>query len=160
MRKMLTTLTAALMMGSLSAQPQQNMQNVLSEYFNVKNGLVRGDAEYASATSAKLILAVTEWGQPEAQKAGFADVKEELLKQASIMANTGDIEKQRVALAEFSVKLWPIVKSSEPLGQTLYYDYCPMKRAFWVSEEATIKNPFYGNQMLSCGKVEEKTNDK
>jgi hypothetical protein len=33
--------------------------------------------------------------------------------------------------------------------------YCPMKKANWLSSSATIKNPYYGNSMLTCGKVVE-----
>ena len=31
-----------------------------------------------------------------------------------------------------------------------------MKKAYWVSQESEIKNPYYGSSMLSCGKVIEK----
>jgi hypothetical protein len=39
--------------------------------------------------------------------------------------------------------------SAEPV----YEDYCPMKRSFWLSGGQDIKNPYFGNTMLTCGKV-------
>jgi hypothetical protein len=39
--------------------------------------------------------------------------------------------------------------------QPVYQDYCPMKKAYWLSSEAAIKNPYYGSQMLSCGKIND-----
>jgi len=28
-----------------------------------------------------------------------------------------------------------------------------MKKTYWLSNEAAIKNPYYGNAMLNCGNV-------
>jgi len=33
-----------------------------------------------------------------------------------------------------------------------------MKKAVWLSNEKAIKNPYYGSQMLTCGKVVETIN--
>jgi len=30
-----------------------------------------------------------------------------------------------------------------------------MKKATWLSSNKTIKNPYYGNAMLTCGQVTE-----
>jgi len=37
----------------------------------------------------------------------------------------------------------------------LYQQYCPMKKSYWLSKDAAIKNPYYGKQMLTCGKVSD-----
>jgi len=43
--------------------------------------------------------------------------------------------------------------------QPVYYQHCPManggKGANWLSKENAVKNPYYGSQMLSCGKTVE-----
>lgn len=40
-----------------------------------------------------------------------------------------------------------------------YYQFCPManggKGANWLSKENEVKNPYYGSEMLTCGKVVE-----
>lgn len=42
---------------------------------------------------------------------------------------------------------------------TIYYQFCPMandgKGANWLSKENVIKNPYYGSEMLHCGKTVE-----
>ena len=42
---------------------------------------------------------------------------------------------------------------------TLYVQKCPMansnKGAIWISTEKEIKNPYYGDAMLTCGSVIE-----
>jgi hypothetical protein len=30
-----------------------------------------------------------------------------------------------------------------------------MKKSYWLSADEAIKNPYYGNMMLTCGKVSE-----
>ena len=41
----------------------------------------------------------------------------------------------------------------------VYYQFCPManggKGANWLSKENAVKNPYYGAQMMTCGKVVE-----
>ncbi len=42
---------------------------------------------------------------------------------------------------------------------TVYYQDCPMvngdKGAFWLSTFREIKNPYFGEAMLSCGETRE-----
>ena len=41
----------------------------------------------------------------------------------------------------------------------MYKQFCPMafegKGGYWVSTSEDIKNPYYGDKMLTCGKVVE-----
>ena len=41
----------------------------------------------------------------------------------------------------------------------LYRQYCPMafdnKGAHWLSETEAIRNPYFGEKMLSCGQTKE-----
>ncbi|RYF87461.1 MAG: DUF3347 domain-containing protein, partial [Chitinophagaceae bacterium] len=40
-------------------------------------------------------------------------------------------------------------------SQPIYLQYCPMKKASWLSSEKQIRNPYYGSSMLTCGEVTE-----
>ena len=64
-----------------------------------------------------------------------------------------------VVLNENIVALAMNIKS--PL-ETLYVQKCPMansyKGAIWLSTEKEIKNPYYGDEMLSCGSVIDSIN--
>jgi hypothetical protein len=51
--------------------------------------------------------------------------------------------------------MFELVKGLKLNTNTLYEQYCPMKKATWLSESAAIKNPYYGSQMLTCGKTTE-----
>jgi len=51
--------------------------------------------------------------------------------------------------------MYALAKAVKLTADPVYYTYCPMKKAYWLSSEPTIKNPYFGNAMLTCGKVEE-----
>lgn len=148
MKAILTLLMAALFVGSLSAQSPEGTQ-LADSYLAVKNALVDGDASRAATASGPLSTAITGLAADDKTKA-------ELLKQVSAISKSADLEKQRQALAQLSVQLWPILKTQAG-ATTLYYAYCPMKKAYWISDQPEIRNPFFGKQMLSCGKVESTT---
>jgi hypothetical protein len=52
--------------------------------------------------------------------------------------------------------MWKIVKNNSEIRESVYYQYCPMKKMYWLSKEETIKNPYYGSKMLTCGNVSDK----
>ncbi len=72
---------------------------------------------------------------------------------------TGDIEKQRLAYADFNDALYSAIKMFGISGETIYYQFCPMARngegAYWLSDIEEIKNPYYGDAMLTCGENKE-----
>ena len=41
---------------------------------------------------------------------------------------------------------------------TIYKQYCPMafnnEGAYWLSESKDIMNPYFGDRMLKCGRVD------
>ncbi|WP_317044539.1 hypothetical protein [Maribacter sp. 4G9] len=51
----------------------------------------------------------------------------------------------------------PIMMNIGKMDDPVYIQKCPMannnKGAFWLSMEKEIKNPYYGDQMLTCGSI-------
>ncbi len=70
-----------------------------------------------------------------------------------------DIEQQRLAYADFNDALYGAIKMFGIVGETIYYQFCPMARkgegAYWLSAIKEIKNPYYGDAMLGCGETKE-----
>ena len=70
-----------------------------------------------------------------------------------------DIEKQREAFSRFNLTFYKSLKTFGLDGKTAYYQYCPMafgdKGAYWLSDIREIRNPYFGDQMLSCGETRE-----
>jgi Cu(I)/Ag(I) efflux system membrane fusion protein len=59
----------------------------------------------------------------------------------------------------FSDVFYKTLKSFGLMGKTVFYQFCPMmndgKGAYWLSETKDIRNPYYGEAMLTCGETKE-----
>lgn len=144
MKKIFFAIIAMLAGSSLFAQ---QIDKLAGEYNTVKNALVSGDSKTAGDASALFLQSIKEEND-------FA-LRNDLLKAVDELAKAATLDKQRAVFNEVSTTFWKTVKAAGKTGSTLYYQYCPMKKAYWVSREKEIKNPYYGSSMLTCGKVVE-----
>ncbi len=125
----------------------QHADNLLTNYVNIKNALVNGESKQVTQHSQTLLQLIrSEDHFPQQAK---------LVKATEKLAKAESLEKQRALFNEVSVLIWEVVKKSGQLSQPVYYQYCPMKKAYWLSHEKDIKNPYYGSSMLTCGRVVE-----
>jgi copper chaperone CopZ len=135
--------------------------SVFENYFLVKDALVTSNGTSAS-TSAQLLvkaLALIDMNKlSEAEHLVWMKIAKDLKEDAMHISGTKDIEHQRDHFGSLSDNMYALMKVSEN-NSTVYYQHCPMandgKGANWLSLESTIKNPFYGAKMLSCGKTVE-----
>ncbi len=76
----------------------------------------------------------------------------------SAVANTFEIKKQREHFIHFSAHLINSIKTFD-ITQKVYVDFCPMANnntgAYWLSKEKEIRNPYFGQDMLTCGIVSQ-----
>ncbi len=126
----------------------QNSESILNQYLKVKEALIKTDnkASNEHALSLQKTIETTD---------SFGE-KESLSKAVQKMIKATDIEKQRIAFADVSVIMWKMVKNNSEIKDAIYYQYCPMKKMYWLSKEDAIKNPYYGSKMLTCGNVSDK----
>lgn len=137
---------------------QTSLSQILPLYYDVKNALVNGDAATASARADAFVKVLNSADMNALQGKemdAFMIAQKKLAVKAASLAATKDIGKQREAFATLSADLTTLAKGVKLSAQPVYLATCPMKKAVWLSNEATIKNPYYGKQMLSCGKVTE-----
>ncbi len=70
------------------------------------------------------------------------------------LAGTDDLEEQRRQFSFFSQALINTLTAFEADGE-LYVQRCPMafnnEGANWISEQSAIRNPYFGDAMLTCG---------
>lgn len=145
-------LLAALSWGSLSAQT--SLEQAFANYIGLKNALVDGNVAQA-ATRASAMHETLQNMEPKGQKEQIETITDGL----KVISSQKQIEQQRAELGKLSDALWGLIEDSSEFGKPAYYNYCPMKKTHWISESAAIRNPFYGKQMLTCGKVEKEIND-
>ena len=130
-----------------TATPQSS--ELLASYYNIKDALVNSDADKAAVSAEKFVKNINSI------KAIPTSDKETLLNDAGKIAATKDLKKQREYFSAFSDNMFALAKSVKLNSEPVYLQYCPMKKASWLSSAKDIKNPYYGSAMLTCGKVTE-----
>lgn len=124
-------------------------EDLLAHYYAVKDALIAGKADLAAKHAAEFVKA-------SADVKNLSDASRVILvKDASAIAGTKELKKQRELFAEFSENMAALAKVTKLTDAVIYKAYCPMKKAAWLSKEPVIKNPYYGSAMLACGKVVE-----
>ncbi len=135
---------------------------VFDTYFAINDALVKTNATTATAKAAELLNALKalkiETLKTEEQTA-VAKVMPSIMEAAKGISETKDIIEQREKFKALSKNMHEIINFYSS-NETLYYQYCPMQDANWLSRDKTIKNPYYGSQMLSCSSTVETIDNK
>lgn len=143
---------------SFSNAFSSDFNGVLSSYLNMKDAFVASDAgqvsNLAKATSKKL-KTISTGGLGKMEKQHLTKSIEML----DAIANNDNLENQRAHFVILNENIVPIAMNIE--NSTDYYvQKCPMannnKGAVWLSTEEKIKNPYYGDAMLTCGSIFQK----
>ena len=132
---------------ALTAKPSE----LLASYYNIKDALVNGDANSAAINAAQFVKTINGISP----KIFPRSTKESLLKDAGKISATKDLEKQRDYFSTFSANMYALAKTVKLNTEPVYYQYCPMKKTTWLSSSRTIKNPYFGKAMPTCGKTTE-----
>ncbi|MBK6821408.1 MAG: DUF3347 domain-containing protein [Saprospiraceae bacterium] len=144
-----------------TSQAVNQLKSIFDNYFALKDALVKSDGKLASSIAKELlsnINAVNMTKLATDEHAIWMKVMKDLAFDAEHIANTKDASHQRDHFMSLSKNMYALIKVSKTETPT-YYQFCPMandgKGANWLSKESAIKNPYYGSQMLSCGKTVE-----
>ncbi len=138
-------------------QTVNQLKPVFDTYFLLKDVLVKTDGKAASEKATTLLSSITAVKMETLKMEEhivWMKVLKDLTADAKSISETKDIEKQRNVFNSLSKGVYELIKTSKPT-ESVYYQYCPMKKMNWLSKENTIKNPYYGSMMLSCGSVVE-----
>jgi hypothetical protein len=160
MKKIMTILMSLLSLVALpvAAFSQDNTSisvDWLVKYYNVKDALVNSNATEAANAAKELstlikTLPVNKTGAD--QVPDYKELQQKISADASNLAATKDLVKQRVAFQALSESVITLIKTQKQ-SVPAYIMYCPMKKAYWVSKVEQIKNPYYGSSMLTCGSI-------
>lgn len=121
---------------------------VYQHYIHLTTSLVNGDM-----AEAKVAANAIELGAKELSNGTT------LAALAAKIGAAADIDAQRTIFSDLSNDFIAKVKSSGLTSGEVYVEYCPMalndKGASWLSNQKDIKNPYFGESMLTCGEVKE-----
>lgn len=144
-----------------AAQETNQLTAVFDSYFALKDALVKTDGNTASAKAKDLQTAINAVKMEKLTMdvhTVWMKVLNNLKEDAEHISGTKDISLQRDHFMSLSKNMYELIKIAKPV-ETVYYQFCPMandgKGANWLSKESGIKNPYYGSQMLTCGKTVE-----
>ena len=139
---------------------KEQLFSLASTYLSLKDALV--------ATNSEKVKEATNQILDELDKVDMSLVKGDahnywMEQQSAIkahseqIATSDDIEEQR---KQFDFLSQALIKSVKVFGigeATLYVQHCPMANdnegADWLSSEEEIRNPYFGDKMLTCGLV-------
>lgn len=117
---------------------------VFHNYLQLKMALVNTDFIGAKTAAGNLSEA-------------FTSEREELKSMAIAMAESENIDEQREIFSTFTNAVFPLVEENLMEGK-IYKKFCPMALndgAYWLSDIKEINNPYYGDKMLRCGRVDQ-----
>jgi tetratricopeptide (TPR) repeat protein len=143
-------------MNETQAQTKSTLQPLLTAYYAIKNALVASDASASAVAAGTLVSAMksVDMGKMEMkQHMEFMKVNTKIIADAQKIAALKDLKKQREIFQSLSDNFYTMAKGVKLSSEPIYQQYCPMKKAAWLSNESAVKNPYYGSSMLTCGSV-------
>ena len=139
-----------------AAQQTNSLSPILNDYYGVKDALVAGDPKAAAAKASDMLKAVDGVDMkalPMKDHMAYMSLKDKLSFDARHISESTDISHQREHFAALSANMSAFAKKAHLSEEPVYQEYCPMKKAYWLSSDSSIKNPYFGTSMLTCGKV-------
>lgn len=124
------------------------LSNVFAAYTGLKDALVDSDPNEASQAANIL-----------AERLNTIHGCENTAMLAQELANTKDLGIQRTAFSTISEDIIAMYKHASLNAGTIYVIHCPMynnnEGANWLSISPEVENPYFGDEMLTCGTVTE-----
>jgi len=122
-------------------------EDAIGQYMMLKDALVSNNLDVAKeAASMMQIHLDPEWAEE------FADALDHLIA-------SPDMSVARKAFFLLSQSYFEYLHHESPLGHEIYLQFCPMAfdnaGAMWLSEDKDILNPYFGDEMLTCGMTTE-----
>lgn len=142
---------------------QEQLGSVFSSYVELKEAFVDSDVKKVQAEAAETKDALAEVDMKLVSGVAHNDWMNYLTPmQESLNAiqSADDIGAQRKSFQTLSDNLYKTVKAFGLGGKEAFYEYCSMafnnQGGYWLSDQEKIRNPYFGEKMLSCGEVKEK----
>ncbi|MCZ4243638.1 DUF3347 domain-containing protein [Pedobacter punctiformis] len=131
----------------------EKINTIFTQYEGIKNALVQSDSIAAQQSAALLQTSLISYKGCESTAVT-----------ASKIADSKNLASQRKDFTALSSDLIALFKHADVTEGTIYVQHCPMANkgdgGDWLSTEKDIKNPYYGAEMLTCGRVVEEIKTK
>ena len=162
-----------LKVGKHSAEFNQSVSSVVTEYLSLKETFVNADTAKIKEQQRKFIAAIDSMKLDDLKKdtSGIFQSAQLLIgdirSNAEAISKETDITEMRQDFRMVSENLFPLLKTIRYEGEKLYWQNCPMafgegKDGSWLSNTEEIINPYLGKNhpeykgtMLHCGEIKD-----
>ncbi len=143
---------------NVSPKFKKPFNELVSSYIQLKDAFVDSDSESVQKLATQTLklakkVPMNYLKNKEAHKR-WMETLPKLKEGLQSISATTDIEKQRNQFVMISNAFKPSI-AIFGADKTVYIQHCPMansnKGADWLSFDAEIKNPYFGDKMLKCG---------
>lgn len=139
---------------------QIQLEQVFDDYILLKDALVNTDTKGAQQAGEQINQSLKKVDMKllsdEKAHNHWMTIQKELKSSADAIENSSDIAAQRGHFKHLSAHMISGVQLFG-VNQNVYIQFCPMadnnKGAYWISLEEEVRNPYYGEAMLTCGEV-------
>ena len=138
------------------------LANLLKAYLELKNALVESETATAQTVAKEVLNSLAEVDMKLLQGDAhlvWMDHQREMQTALNRIVNQEDLPVQREAFSNLSNALYQSIKQFDVKGLNAYYQFCPMAfddtGAYWISATEAIRNPYFGESMMSCGVTRE-----
>ncbi len=133
--------------------PEKVLPDLLSVYEKMQDALAQDDLQSAQSASKDWVEIVTQH-----------DLSEEIEMPGHGVMHAKDLSGAREAFQKISNTLIAALEQYGAPKETIHVLYCPMafnnKGAYWLQKEHEVRNPYFGESMLTCGEVEKSIEPK
>jgi len=144
---------------------QNQLQGVVASYIELKDELVLSKTEKTDEIISKINTALKKVDmsllKDSAAHTMWMNLLKEMKSSVDLLKSSTEIKTKRTAFIQLSSVMISSVKAFG-INKEIYNQFCPManndKGANWLSFQENIKNPYFGDAMLTCGNVEETIN--
>ncbi|MBU2995374.1 efflux RND transporter periplasmic adaptor subunit [Cellulophaga baltica] len=150
--------TTSLMKIKLPIEFQEKFQPVINAYLKMKDAFIASDTKQISILAKATSTTLKSVDRTSLGKMEQSHIKKSI-EMLDNIAKNDNLKTQRKHLVVLNENMVPIAMSLKDIEPMLYVQKCPMannnKGAVWLSTEKDIRNPYYGEEMLTCGSVIE-----
>jgi hypothetical protein len=149
----------------VDARFQQQLAAVFQSYVGMKDAFVssnvskvKSEARTMSETLSKVDMTLVSG----AAHNDWINILTPIQNSLKEIQSSADLEQQRKFFSTLSDNLYKSIKAFGLGGHEAFYEFCPMafnnEGGYWLSDKSQIRNPYFGDKMLTCGEVKEKLN--
>lgn len=147
-----------------SAAFNQSFGQLLTDYYSLKDNFVVENPEAIGESAKKMIVSADSLKLDE-MKADSNIVNTARIYSQGIsseikgLLGEKDLDAKRKSFQMVSDQLYDLIRTVRYDQAIVYHAYCPMafndQGANWLSNSASIRNPYIPKKMITCGEVKD-----